>query len=111
VSGGGGFAWGIIPGGMGYTLMTGRLEGNEVFDDHVEPALGAVAGLLLHNSFGTGRLELGGEKFTGGLDATSLEYEQNFVISTDHAIRLSFKREWYEDKQFSEIGLSYLLHF
>lgn len=111
VSGGGGFAWDIIPGGMGYTLMTGRIEGNEVFDDHVEPALGAVAGLLLHNSFGTGRLELGGEKFTGGMDSTSFEYKQNFIISTDHAIRLSFKREWYEDKQFSEVGLSYLLHF
>ena len=111
ISGGGGYAWNLTKGGMVYTLLTGRLEGNSVFKNSVEPALGAAAGFLLHNDFGTGRLELRGEKFTGGTESTQLEYEQNLVLARDHAIKVSFKREWYSHKQLSEVGLSYQFYF
>ncbi len=111
ISGGVGYAWNLTSDGMAYTLLTARIEGNNAFKTHVEPALGVAAGFLLHNNLGTGKLELAGDKFSGGTDSTRLEYEQNLVLSRDHAIRLSFKREWYSHKQFSEVGLSYQLHF
>ncbi len=111
ISGGGGYAWNLGGDGIVYSLMTARIEAGNSFKTYVEPALGAAAGFLLHNTFGTGRVELASEKFTGGEESTRLEYEQNIVLSRDQAIRLSLKREWVPHEQFSELGLSYNLHF
>lgn len=111
ISGGGGYAWNLGNDGVVYSLMTARLEAGDSFKTYVEPALGAAAGFLLHNTIGTGRVELASEKFTGGEESTRLEYEQNIVLSRDQAIRLSLKREWVPHEQFSELGLSYHLHF
>jgi hypothetical protein len=111
ISGGAGYAWNLTADGIGYTLLTGRLEANSEFNNHIEPALGAATGLLLHSHIGTGRLELSGEKFTGGSGSARLEYEQNLVLSRDQAIRVSLKREWFPHEEFSELGISYQLHF
>jgi hypothetical protein len=111
VSGGGGYAWNFGSDGIVYSFMTTRVEAGDSFKTYVEPALGVAAGFLLHNTVGTGRVELVSEKFTGGQESTRLEYEQNIVLSRDQAIRLSLKREWVPHEQFSELGLSYQLHF
>ena len=111
ISGGGGYAWNLTSDGMVYTLLTARIEANNEFKNHIEPALGAAAGFLLHNDLGTGKLELASEKFSGGTNSTRLEYEQNLVLARDHAMRFIFKREWYSHKQLSEVGLSYQFHF
>lgn len=111
ISGGGGYAWNLTSDGIAYTLLTARIEANNEFKHSIEPALGAAAGFLLHNDIGTGKLELASEKFSGGTNSTRLKYEQNWVLARDHAIKLSFKREWYSNKQLSEVGLSYQFHF
>ena len=87
------------------------MEGGSSFKTFVEPALGVTTGMLIHTALGTGRLELAGEKFSGGENTIELKYVQNIVLSKNTAIKLSAQREWLPNKQISEIGISYQLHF
>lgn len=107
ISGGGGYSWPLLDDGAVYTLLTGRLEANSTFDTWVEPALGAAAGGLYHSTIGTGRAEFNAEQFAGGEYRLKFSFIQNLVLSRDNALSLNFKREWHEDRDFNEIGLSY----
>lgn len=111
VSGGVGYAWNATPNNLTYSLLTARVEGGSSFKTFVEPALGVTTGMLIHTALGTGRLELAGEKFSGGENTIELKYVQNIVLSKNTAIKLSAQREWLPNKQISEIGISYQLHF
>lgn len=111
ISGGVGSSWNISENTTAYSLLTSRFEGGSHFKHYIEPSLGAIGGLLMHHKIGTGKLEFSSEKFLGGIQASDLEYEQNLVLSKDHAIKLSLKREWVQDKALTEFGVSYQLYF
>ena len=111
ISGGVGYAWNATPDNLAYSLFTARVEGGNSFKTFVEPALGVTAGLLVHSTLGTGRLELAGEKFSGGDNGIKLKYDQNIVLSKNTSIKISTQHEWLPTKQLSEIGISYQLHF
>ena len=111
VSGGVGYAWNATPNNLTYSLLTARVEGGSSFKTFVEPALGFTTGMLIHTPLGTGKFELAGEKFSGGENTIELKYVQNIVLSKNTAIKLSAQREWVLNKQISEIGISYQLHF
>ncbi len=107
VSGGGGYSWSLPGDGMVYALLTGRLEANSTFDTWVEPALGAAAGGLYHSKIGTGHAEFHAEQFAGGEYRLKFTFIQNLVLSRDNALRFNFRREWHDDRDFNEVGLSY----
>jgi len=56
-------------------------------------------------------LDASGEQFSDGIYRLRAGYIQNFVISTNHSIRLSAKYEWQEVDEFSDIQLSYQCYF
>ncbi len=107
ISGGGGYSWPLLDDGAVYTLLTGRLEANSTFDTWVEPALGSAAGGLYHSRIGTGRAEFNAEQFAGGEYRLKFSFIQNLVLSRDNALRFNFNREWYSDRDFNEVSLSY----
>ena len=111
VTGGAGYAWPLLQDSTVYSLLTGRLEANSTFTHKLEPALGAAAGGLYHSAFGTGRTEINAEKFTGGEYRINLSFTQNLVLSRNNALQIKFRREWHNDKDFNEIGLSYNFFF
>jgi len=111
ITGGAGYAWPLLEDGTVYTLLTGRLEANPTFTHKLEPALGTAAGALYHSAIGTGRTEVNAEKFSGGEYRINLAFTQNLVLSRNNALQLKFKREWHNDKDFNEIGLSYNFFF
>jgi hypothetical protein len=111
ISGGGGLAWQVLEDGAVYSLLTGRLEANSTFTHWIEPALGISAGGLYHTRIGTGHAEFNSEKFTGGEYRVNFSFTQNLVMARDHALQLSFKREWHTDDNFNEVGLAYNYFF
>ena len=111
VTGGGGLAWSLHEDSMVYSLLTARLEANSTFTYKLEPALGAAAGGLYHSAIGTGRTEINAEKFTGGEYRINFSLTQNLVLSRNNALQLKFKREWHNDRDFNEVGLSYNFFF
>ena len=111
ITGGGGYAWPFLEDGTVYTLLTGRLEAISTFTHKAEPALGTAAGGLFHSPIGTGRTELNAEKFTGGEYRINFSFTQNLVLSRNNALQFKFKREWHNDKDINEIGLSYNFFF
>ena len=111
VTGGAGYAWPLLQDSTVYSLLTGRLEANSTFTHKLEPALGAAAGGLYHSVIGTGRTEINAEKFTGGEYRINLSFTQNLVLSRNNALQIKFRREWHNDKDFNEIGLSYNFFF
>jgi len=62
-------------------------------------------------SIGTGRTEPSAEKFSGGEYRINLSATQNLVLSRDNALQFSFKREWHNDRNFNEVGVSYNFFF
>jgi len=111
ISGGGGYAWPLLENGTVYTLLTGRLEANSTFTYKLEPALGTAAGAMYHSAIGTGRTEVNAEKFSGGEYRINLSFTHNLVLSRNNALQFKFKREWHNDRDFNEAGLSYNLFF
>jgi len=111
ITGGAGHAWALNNESTVYTLLTGRLEANSTFTHKLEPAVGAATGGLFHSPVGAGRTELNAEKFTGGEYRINFSFTQNLVLSRNNALQFRFKREWYDDKSFNEIGLNYNFFF
>jgi hypothetical protein len=111
VTGGAGYAWSLLEDSMVYSLLTARLEANSTFTHKVEPALGAAAGGLYHSAIGTGRTEITAEKFTGGEYRINFSLTQNLVLTRNNALQIKFKREWHNDRDFNEVGLSYNFFF
>jgi len=111
ISGGVGSSWNISPNTSAYSLLTARFEAGSHFKSYIEPALGAMGGLLIHNKIGTGKIELASQKFLGGIQASDLNFEQSILLSKNQSIKLNLKREWLNNTSLSEFGASYQLHF
>ena len=111
LTGGAGGSWQLFSNGQAYALATARLEINEQLDRAIEPAVGFSAGILQHFGWTTARLDLGGEQFSDGIYRLRAGYIQNFVISTNHSLRVSASYEWQEADEFSNIQLGYQYYF
>jgi len=111
ISGGMGGSWNISANTTAYSLLTTRFETGSHFKSYIEPAFGAMGGLLIHNKIGTGKIELASQKFLGGIQASDLKFEQNILLSKNQSIKLNLKREWLNNTSLTEFGASYQLHF
>ncbi|UCB53770.1 MAG: DUF4105 domain-containing protein [Thiotrichales bacterium] len=111
LTGGAGGSWNLFRSSQFYALATGRLEINKQLDRAIEPALGFSSGLLQHFRSTTARLDVSGEHFSDGIYRLRAGYTQNFVIRTNHSIRLSAQYEWQEADEFSDIQVRYQYYF
>jgi hypothetical protein len=111
VTGGAGVTYSLWNNSQVYALGTLRLEHNNNMKSNIEPGIGAITGLLHHFDSNTVRLELSGEQFDDDIYRMKSSYKQNFVISTNHSLKLLAAREWHSSINFSEFSLSYQYYF
>ena len=111
VTGGAGGSWNLFKNSQVYALATARLEYNKQMDRAIEPAIGFTSGLLQHFGPTTAHIDISGEQFSDGIYRLRAGYIQNFVISTNHSIKLSAKYEWQEVDEFSDVQLNYQYYF
>ena len=111
LTGGTGGSWQLLENSLIYTLATGRLEINKQLQHAIEPAIGFSTGLLQHFGRSTARLDFSGEHFPDGVYRLRTGLIQNFVISTNHSVRLSAMYEWQETDEFSDVQLNYQYYF
>lgn len=107
VTGGAGVAYELWENSQFYSLAMLRLEHNTFMNNSIEPALGILTGVLHHFGTSTAHLELSGEEFKDNFYRIRSIYTHNFVISTNHSLKITAAREWHSSIRFSEIGLSY----
>ena len=111
VTGGAGVSYEPINDALVYGILIGRIERNSEFERTIEYAIGMNAGALYHFDASTVRLELSGEEFHNDVYRHRAIYSQNFALSQNHSIKLSFKREEQENIKFSELNLGYQYYF
>ena len=112
VTGGAGGTWEIVKNHQFYALGILRLEINKQLHNTLEPAIGFNTGFLSHFKHTTAHLEFGGEQFEDNVYRLRAQYTQNFVITTNHSIKLFAKQQWQDnDVKFSDINLSYQYYF
>ena len=111
VTGGFGVAYELWENSQFYSLGILRLEHNTYMNNSVEPALGILTGLLHHFDSSTMHLELSGEEFKDDFYRTRGIYTHNFVISTNHSLKITAAREWHSTIRFSEFNLAYQYYF
>lgn len=112
LSGGAGGTWEIVKNHQFHALAIGRLEINKQLRNLIEPAIGFNTGFLSHFRHTTTHLEFSGEHFEDDIYRLRVQYTQNFVLSTNHSIKLFAKHQWQEnDIDFSDINLNYQYYF
>ncbi len=111
VTGGAGGSWQLLENGQVYTLATGRLEVNKQLQRAIEPAIGFSTGLLQHFGPTTARLDVSGEHFLDGIYRLRAGYIQNFVISTNHSLKISAVYTWQDEDEFSDVQINYQYYF
>ncbi len=112
LTGGAGGTWEIVDDHQFYALAILRMEINKQLKNTIEPAIGFNTGFLSHFDSTTARLEFSGEQFEEGIYRLRAQYTQNFVISTNHSLKIFYKYQWQEnDTTFSDINLSYQHYF
>ena len=112
LTGGAGGTWEIIKNNQFYALAIGRLEINKQFKNTIEPAIGFNTGFLSHFKNTTAHLEISGEQFQDDFYRLRAQYTQNFLLSTDHSVKIFARHQWQEnDVDFSDINISYQYYF
>lgn len=112
VSGGAGKTWEIMENHQFHALAIGRLEINKQLKNDLEPAIGFNTGFLSHFRHSTAHLEFSGEQFEDEIYRLRVEYTQNFVLSTNHSIKLFAKHQWQDNNiDFSDLNLNYQYYF
>ncbi|MDH5711028.1 MAG: DUF4105 domain-containing protein [Gammaproteobacteria bacterium] len=111
VTGGAGVSYELWQDSQVYALAILRLEHNNDMNNSIEPGAGLLTGLLHHFGTSTAHIELSGEQFKDDIYRVRSSYKHNFVISTNHSLKLTARREWHSSIRFSEIALSYQYYF
>jgi hypothetical protein len=111
VTGGVGAAYAPIKNNISYVMASLRLEHNSEFDDNIDPALGLLGGILHHFANQTLHLQISGEEFDNQHTRYSARYSHNYVLSTNHSMRLHLQRLKHEDLYYSEASLAYQYYF
>jgi hypothetical protein len=111
VSGGVGLAYQPLDRSLLYGLVTLRLERNRGFERTIEAAWGVDSGFLYHFSSGTTRLELSGEEFANDYYRHRAILGHNYVLSQNHGVRFSLRRERQPQLAYSEFSIAYQYFF
>jgi len=111
VTGGAGVAYALAKNNVSYVMAGLRLEHNREFEDSIEPALGLLAGTVQHFGKSTAHLQLHMDEFDNNQTRRVASYTQNFVLSTNHSIRVQAQRQNHEDVYNSEVSLAYQYYF
>jgi hypothetical protein len=111
VTGGAGGSWQSSHNSQLYALAIGRLEANNQLKRALEPAIGFTAGLLQHFGPTTAHFAISGERFLDDVYRLRTSYVQDFVIRTNHSVKILASYEWQELDEFSEMQLSYQYYF
>ena len=111
VSGGVGVAYQPLDRSLLYGLVTLRLERNRAFERSIEAAWGVDTGFLYHFSSGTVRLELSGEEFAHDYYRHRAVLGHNHVLSQNHGLRFSLRRERQPQLAYSEFSIAYQYFF
>jgi len=111
VTGGAGLAYEPFDDTLVYGLVTLRLEHNRGFADNIEPAMGFDTGLIYHFASSTARFELSGEEFSHQVYRHRAIYAQNFVLSQNHSLKLTYKYEKQPLTDFDAFNLTYQYYF
>ena len=93
-NGGGGFAWQLGDGLLGFALATARLEHNPDFGAAISPAAGFDSGLLWRNGAGNLLLEARGDYFHNGEARRRISFAQQFELHDDIGLRLGLERSF-----------------
>ena len=111
-NGGVGLSYITVFDGRIVTMLRGRAEYNDGFNDSkVDVAAGGSIGYLRQGAIGSTMLLAESLHFIGGTDRQLLELRQSFVLSRNNAIRLHFKHSIDESDGINEAGLSYRVYF
>ena len=112
VTAGAGVSYSIVDSGTVYALGTGRLEYNRDFDNNgFSAALGASFGGVYFSDLGVSKLDLSGFKFENSEERVELGLSQTITLALNHALQLSFQREWYKETEFNEFGVRYHYYY
>lgn len=112
ITGGVGGTWKIVKDYQYYALAILRLESNKQLKNTLEAAIGFNTGFLLHFKSTTAHLQFSGEQFEEKIYRLRAQYTQNFVLSTNHSIKLFARHQWQgNNTEFSDINLSYHYYF
>lgn len=111
VTGGVGVAYQPLDRSLMYGLLTLRLERNRAFERTIEAAWGVDSGFLYHFSSGTTRLGLSGEEFANDYYRHRAELGHNHVLSQNHGLRFSLRRERQPQQSYSEFSIAYQYFF
>lgn len=112
ITGGAGGTWSIIKSHQFYALAIFRLENNKQLRNTLEAAIGFNSGFLFHFNKTTAHLQFSGEHFEENIYRLRAQYTQNFVLSTNHSIKLFAGHQWQENNtEFSDINFSYQYYF
>ncbi|MCP4832904.1 MAG: DUF4105 domain-containing protein [Gammaproteobacteria bacterium] len=111
-NGGVGLSYKTVFDGRIVTMLRGRAEYNDGFNDgKVDVAAGGSIAYLRQGVVGNTMLLAETLHFVGGTDRQLLEIRQNFVLTRNNAIRLHFKRSIDESSGINEAGLYYRVYF
>ena len=111
VSGGAGVSYALTDAGLVYALGTGRIEYNSAFNNGIDVALGATMGGLYHSELGVSKFDLSGLGFANGEERMKLAVTQGIVLSRNHALQISFQREWLQQATINETGIRYHYYY
>ncbi|HEX5637496.1 MAG TPA: DUF4105 domain-containing protein [Gammaproteobacteria bacterium] len=111
VTGGVGVAYAPVENNIFYAMGSLRLEHNSEFDDNIEPALGVLSGMLHHFKDQTAHMQIAAEEFANDETRYRASYTHNFVLSTNHTIKLHVSRKNHEKTYFSAADLAYQYYF
>ena len=109
----GGAGWTIPLAGplLAYGLVQGRVEYNPGFEQELDVALGASAGLLLQHMSSSFLLEAQQYRFSDGVDRRQLQIGYQLPLAKNHGLRLSYKRILNDDDAVTESSLAYRYYY
>jgi hypothetical protein len=111
-NGGVGLSYKTVFDGRVVTMLRGRAEYNDGFNDSkVDVAAGGSIAYLRQGVAGNTMFLAESLHFIGGTDRQLLELRQSFILSRNNAIRLHFKHSIDESDGINEAGLSYNVYF
>ncbi len=111
VTGGVGGSWALAPGGLGYALVTGRLEHNQGFADPLQPAAGVRSGLLQHFGEHILQMELAAQKFANGQQRLRATWRHNLRLDRHQALHLEMNWRDQAPRSALAFGLRYQYYY
>jgi len=112
LNGGVGLSYMSLFGGRLASFALARAEYNEGFrDGKVDAAGGGALMYLLQGEWINTLLQLESMHFIGGTDRQLLQFQQNYSLTTNQAIRVHVKRSIDDSKGYNEAGIGYRYYF